>query len=289
MSKRAKDESKPREQKESREQRRPKALTPSVGAIPMRELEKLTDLSRATISFYIKEGLLPLPQKSAKNMAYYDEDFIEKLKFIEKMREADFTLSQIKRLVCYDPNTVNDFGLQIIESVNRLLPMGINENPVTLEQLKEVGFSDGDIQKLVELRIVNALDQANKLFPAYALTVCRFIRYFQDFGIPLAATQAVLLKIRELADLEKNIFIHYIRSPMLESNIPQEEQKKEIQRCIESINGLLPILHLQFLKLPNEDFKRSANAVSMESAGETPLEEKKKKAEERRKRHHDTP
>jgi DNA-binding transcriptional MerR regulator len=51
--------------------------------IPMRELEKLTNFTRATINFYIREGLLPFPQKSARNMAYYDDEFVQKL---EKIR-----------------------------------------------------------------------------------------------------------------------------------------------------------------------------------------------------------
>jgi DNA-binding transcriptional MerR regulator len=225
--------------------------------IPMRELEKLTNMTRATINFYIKEGLLPLPQKSAKNMAYYDEEFIEKLKFIEKMRNADFTLNQIKRLVNFDTNTVNDFGLQILESVNRLLPYGIDEKPVTMDQIKEIGFSDETIKNFIEMRIINSIDKNNKLFPSYSITVCRFIKYFMDFGIPLTVANEILLKLKELADIEKNAFINYIRSPMLEHNLSQDEQRREVQKCIESINGLLPILHLQFIKMPNEIFRKS--------------------------------
>lgn len=224
--------------------------------IPMRELEKLTNMTRATINFYIKEGLLPLPQKSAKNMAYYDEEFIEKLKFIEKMRNADFTLNQIKKLVNYDSNTVNSFGLQILESVNKLLPYGIEQNPVNIGQIKEIGFSDENINNLINLRIIIPEDKSNTTFPAYSLTICRFFKYFIDLGIPMTVAKDIVVKLKELADIEKNAFINYIRSPMLDSNISQEEQKQEVQKCIENINGLLPILHLQLIKLPNEVFQR---------------------------------
>ncbi len=224
--------------------------------IPMRELEKLTNMTRATINFYIKEGLLPVPQKSAKNMAYYDEEFIEKLKIIEKMRNADFTLNQIKRLVNYDTNTINGFGLQILESVNKLLPYGVDQNLVSISQIKEIGFSDENINELIDLRIIISTDKSNTMFPAYSMTVCRFVKYFIDLGVPLTVAKDIVTKLKELADIEKNAFINYIRSPMLDSNLSQEEQKQEVEKCVENINGLLPILHLQLIKLPNEVFRK---------------------------------
>lgn len=224
--------------------------------IPMRELEKLTNMTRATINFYIKEGLLPVPQKSAKNMAYYDEEFIEKLKIIEKMRNADFTLNQIKRLVNYDTNTINGFGLQILESVNKLLPYGVDQNLVSISQIKEIGFSDENINELIDLRIIISTDKSNTMFPAYSMTVCRFVKYFIDLGVPLTVARDIVTKLKELADIEKNAFINYIRSPMLDSNLSQEEQKQEVEKCVENINGLLPILHLQLIKLPNEVFRK---------------------------------
>jgi DNA-binding transcriptional MerR regulator len=224
--------------------------------IPMRELEKLTNMTRATINFYIKEGLLPVPQKSAKNMAYYDEEFIEKLKVIEKMRNADFTLNQIKRLVNYDTNTINGFGLQILESVNKLLPFGVDQNQVSISQIKEIGFSDENINELIDLRIIISTDKSNTMFPAYSMTVCRFVKYFIDLGVPLTVAKDIVTKLKELADIEKNAFINYIRSPMLDSNLSQEEQKQEVEKCVENINGLLPILHLQLIKLPNEVFRK---------------------------------
>jgi Predicted transcriptional regulators len=227
--------------------------------IPMRELEKLTNLSRATINFYIREGLLPTPHKSAKNMAYYDETFIEKLKFIEKMRAADFTLNQIRKLANYDANTLNDFGMQIMEAVNQLLPSTQDEEAVSLPEIKELGFNDAQIKDLIELKIILPLDKKNTKFPAYSLTVCRFAKYFFDLNIPITAAKELLVKLHELADLEKNIFINYIREPMLEKNLPLEEQKKEVQRCIESIHALLPVLHLQLIKLPNETLQNFIN------------------------------
>lgn len=60
--------------------------------IPMRELEQRTGLSRMTINFYIKEGLLPEPERTARNMAYYSQATIERLRLIARLRN-DYHLS----------------------------------------------------------------------------------------------------------------------------------------------------------------------------------------------------
>lgn len=228
-----------------------------VKRIPMRELEKLTHMTRATINFYIKEGILPPPQKSAKNMAYYDEEFIEKLNLVEKMRNADFTLNQIKKLINSGSGAINDFGLQVLAAVNRLLPYGLDENPVSLQQIKDMGFDDESIKQLVGMKIIVSTDKAGMLFPAYSLTICKVVKYFSEFGIPLAVAHEIITKLKELADIEKNAFVDYIRKPMIENGITGDAQRKEVKHCIENINSLLSILHLQLLILPVENLMKS--------------------------------
>jgi DNA-binding transcriptional MerR regulator len=225
--------------------------------IPMRELEKLTSMTRATINFYIKEGILPVPQKSAKNMAYYDEEFIGKLKLVEKMREADFTLNQIKKLINSGSGAINDFGVQVMEAVNQLMPYDMDDPPVSREQIRDLGFDDGLINNLTDIGIIVPSDASSNEFPAYSLTICRVIRYFVDFGIPLSVAAGIITKLKELADIEKNAFVDYIRKPMLEKGLSAEAQRAEVRKCIENINSLLPVLHLQLIKLPNETLLKS--------------------------------
>lgn len=225
--------------------------------IPMRELEKLTSMNRSTINYYIKEGILPLPQKSAKNMAYYDETFVEKLKLIEIMKKEHYSLAQIKKLINSESGTINDFCFQILESVNKLLPYGVDENLVTKKQLCDIGLDETLINELIEMNIIIPDNTDNTLFPAYSLTVCQFIKYFTDVGIPLPIVEEIINKLKELAYLEKDTFIDYIRNPMIDNHLSPEKQKTEVDQCILNINALLPILHLQFLILPTRNLLKS--------------------------------
>jgi DNA-binding transcriptional MerR regulator len=56
----------------------------------MRDLCQATGLERQTIHFYIQEGLLPEGKKTGRNMAYYGEDHLERLRLIKKLQEERF-------------------------------------------------------------------------------------------------------------------------------------------------------------------------------------------------------
>ena len=66
----------------------------------MKELERATGVGRETIRFYIREGLLPAPERKGRNVAFYDETFIERLRLIKMLKNERFLpLSVIKTIV----------------------------------------------------------------------------------------------------------------------------------------------------------------------------------------------
>jgi DNA-binding transcriptional MerR regulator len=224
--------------------------------IPMRELEKLTEFSRATINFYIREGILPTPHKSARNMAYYDEDFIQKLERIKKLKKSGFSLGQIKQFINAENGVDNAFILQAISSINRLLPAGEGADLITLEQIRAIGFTDATIRELQQMNLITPVNHEGTLFPAYCLTICEFVKYFLGIGIPMTVARNVVQKLVEITRIESEAFINYIRQPMIEKEVSLDEQNLAIQECIEKINTLLPLLHLQILKSPAENLLR---------------------------------
>lgn len=65
----------------------------------MRELEKASGVSRETIRFYIREGLLPEPDRTHRNSATYSEDHLARLVTIRRLRDERFLpLSVIRSL-----------------------------------------------------------------------------------------------------------------------------------------------------------------------------------------------
>jgi DNA-binding transcriptional MerR regulator len=68
--------------------------------LKMKELESRTGVSRESIRFYIREGILPQPEKPLKNVAHYNEDHVLRIRLIKKLQEEKFMpLGRIKALL----------------------------------------------------------------------------------------------------------------------------------------------------------------------------------------------
>jgi DNA-binding transcriptional MerR regulator len=60
------------------------------GLLKMSELAERSGVSAATIKHYLREGLLPEPVRTSRNMAYYPPEFVERLRLIKRLQEERF-------------------------------------------------------------------------------------------------------------------------------------------------------------------------------------------------------
>lgn len=56
----------------------------------IKDLVERTGVSKETIHFYITEGLLPKAHKTARNMAWYGDEHVERLRTIKELQEKQF-------------------------------------------------------------------------------------------------------------------------------------------------------------------------------------------------------
>jgi len=64
------------------------------------ELSRLTGVSTSAINYYVREGLLPPPLKTAPNMAYFDPGYVDMVNSIKVLqREKKLSLGEIKELL----------------------------------------------------------------------------------------------------------------------------------------------------------------------------------------------
>jgi DNA-binding transcriptional MerR regulator len=54
------------------------------------ELAAAADVPVATVRHYLREGLLPEPEKTSRNMAYYSPDLVERIRLIKQLQEERF-------------------------------------------------------------------------------------------------------------------------------------------------------------------------------------------------------
>jgi DNA-binding transcriptional MerR regulator len=110
------------------------------GLLKMRELAAASGVSAGTIKHYLREGLLPEPVRTSRNMAYYPPEFVERIKLIKQLQEERFMpLKLIKSVLDEDP----DRARALVELEDRILERAL--------QGEQTRFSAAELRKRYEL------------------------------------------------------------------------------------------------------------------------------------------
>ncbi len=84
----------------------------------MKELAEASDVPAATIKHYLREGLLPEPVKTSRNMAYYPPEFVDRIRLIKQLQEERFMpLRVIREVLDSDPERAR----ALVELEDRIL------------------------------------------------------------------------------------------------------------------------------------------------------------------------
>ena len=88
------------------------------GLLKMSELAEASGVSAGTIKHYLREGLLPDPVKTSRNMAYYPSAFVDRIRLIKQLQEERFMpLKAIRRVLEDDPERAR----ALVEVEDRIL------------------------------------------------------------------------------------------------------------------------------------------------------------------------
>jgi DNA-binding transcriptional MerR regulator len=125
----------------------------------MKEITAATGLPKSTILFYTSQGLLPAPEKTSPNMAFYDPDCIERIRLIRQMQERHrLTLFEIKRFL---DEQGNGPGLGATIKLNREI-FG-SERPRRLLDAhafcRKTGLSTRQLEELQQARVLLPLEE----------------------------------------------------------------------------------------------------------------------------------
>ncbi len=144
------------------------------GLLRMRELAAASGVSSGTIKHYLREGLLPEPVKTSRNMAYYPPEFVERIRLIKQLQEERFMpLKAIKSVLDEDP----DRARALVELEDRILERALSTEQArtsvaevkrrydmpaeVLERLAEIGIVDPNSRgySQVDVRLIEAISR----------------------------------------------------------------------------------------------------------------------------------
>jgi DNA-binding transcriptional MerR regulator len=241
--------------------------------LKIRQLVKHSGVSKETIHYYIREGLLPKPRKCGRNVAEYDDGFVERIRFIKELQDRYFfPLAVIKNIFRKQRKSAEwqsflNLRREYFSPVDQFLP-----TEIAGEELfrNETGLGRKWLARMEEWKIINpGVRDGSKVYSQDDITLGKLIVEMDHIGLgpkdgfDPEALKHYLDKFREIAIMSQK---YYIETAL--GKLSPEDFSKRIAQGREIMS--LFFYHL-YRKLSRERY-RSILAL-LESRAEGSVEE----------------
>jgi DNA-binding transcriptional MerR regulator len=198
------------------------------GLLKISELAERSEVPVATVRHYLREGLLPEPVKTSRNMAYYPPEFVERIRLIKQLQEERFMPLRVIRDLL-ERETVDPERLPaMIELEDRILERALAEEreripadevkrrydvpDEVLERLAKLGVltPDGGGYSPSDVRVVEAISRfrAGGYDESLGFTVYDTLRYKEALqGLVAQEVEVLLSRLPGDVDTDRAIEI----------------------------------------------------------------------------------
>ncbi len=222
------------------------------------ELVQRTGVSKETVHYYIREGLLPKPRKRGRNIADYDDSYAERIRLIKELQDRYFLpLAVIKNILKHQkksPEGQSFLSLrrEYFRPVDRLLPNEIDGEEAFR---KATGLGRRWLVKMEEWGIINpGIRSGQKVYSQDDITLGKLVVEMDEIGIGVrAGFDAEALK--HYRDMFREIVVmshkYYIEATL--GKLSPEEFSKRVVQGREIMSAFF--YHL-YRKLSREEYGR---------------------------------
>jgi len=222
----------------------------------MKHLMEATGESKSTILFYVKEGLLPEPEKPKPNLHLYDESCINIIKFIKYLQnQFSYSIAQIQAIFKENKFTFSDDFSMMLRSLQMMsgasdgkwyekddfLELSELEEDELDEYLQrgwlfkqEQGFSTEELKLVEVFKRAKTLGLNEKLFDAYVTSARELAKIEYALGSQMLEQDKSLnnehyeLLFDAVLTLKPYLFnMHTMQEHQRQMNQRNEEQKNE--------------------------------------------------------------
>jgi len=175
-------------------------LKGSVMAIKMNELVTLTDTAKSTILYYVKEGLLPEPQKPKPNLHLYDESCVEIIRFIKYLQNHFGSSINELKVIMDKGNFSFKNGFETVLETLDVLMGSAHQSTYTAEYLcEQYSITPVKLNDYVEQGLLFRRDGA---FTLKELEIVEILLNLESVGVDQALIQEYVKHARQLAVME---------------------------------------------------------------------------------------
>ena len=211
----------------------------------MSELAKASGVPAPTIKHYLREGLLPEPVKTSRNMAYYPPEFVERIQLIKRMQETRFMpLKAIKTVLDEDPDRASamlDLGDQILD---RALA-GERARTSAGEVRERYGVPADVLDRLAELEVLTPNTRGYSPSDVQIIEAISRFRaggYDEEIGFTVYDTLRYKTTLEELVAQEVDMVMN-----RLAAEVPPERVIEMLEAGAQPLRDLIAALHTKLL------------------------------------------
>jgi len=220
---------------------------------PARELLKISELAEraevpvATVRHYLREGLLPEPVKTSRNMAYYPPEFVERIRLVKQLQEERFLPLKVIRALLEreaEPERLR----AMVELEDRILARALadeRERVPAAEVRTRYDVPDDVLDRLAELGVITPRDDG---YSPSDVTVIEAIGRFRAGGYDESLGFTVYDTLRYKRALEPLVAeeIAVLRE-RLAGDVDPERATEIVEAGIRPLNDLIAALHTKLL------------------------------------------
>ena len=213
----------------------------------MRQLEEETGVSRESIRFYIKEGVVQQPLRPKRNVAIYSDEHVARIKAVRQLQQKRFLPLAVIREVL-DSNDASDLlGSTGMSGAERLLPELLRGTTPTgdralLDVASTTQFEIEEIRALDRIGVISISDNDTLDFRDVALVEqwaeFRKLGYLPAEGFDAEFLAPYLALTQELAKFEIGRFVSAYNN-----HLNPEQAAERAADGLAVVNQILGLLH----------------------------------------------
>jgi DNA-binding transcriptional MerR regulator len=211
----------------------------------MGELAEASGVPAPTIKHYLREGLLPEPVKTSRNMAYYPPEFVDRIRLIKRLQEERFMpLKAIKSVLDEDPERAD----ALLELEDRILDRalaGERARTSAAEVRKRYGVPKEVLDRLEELEILSPNSRGyspSDVTIIEAISRFRAGGYDEQIGFTVYDTLRYKTALEALVSEEVDVVMN-----RLAGEVPPERVVEMLEAGAQPLKDLIAALHTKLM------------------------------------------
>ena len=211
----------------------------------MGELAEASGVPAATIKHYLREGLLPEPHKTSRNMAYYPPEFVDRIRLIKQLQEERFMpLRVIREVLDEDPERAR----AIVELEDRILSRALEGERTRTSAAEVRERYDVPAEVLDRLEEIEVLSPNSRGYTPSDVRIIEAISRFraggyqQELGFTVYDTLRYKRAMEELVREEVRVLMDRVAAKM-----DPDRAMELIEAGAEPLKDLIAAMHTKVL------------------------------------------